>query len=65
MSVTIDDATHLESIVAGLSVFAEVSVANDLALVAVVGDRYGADPRRIHRVVRALQGHPAAPGVAG
>ena len=34
VSVTIDDRTHLESIVAALSTFAEVSVSNHLALVA-------------------------------
>ena len=43
---------------AGLSAFAEVSVARDLALVAVVGDRYGADPAAFCRVVRALEGIP-------
>ena len=58
VSVTIDDRTHLESIVAALSTFAEVSVSNHLALVAVVGDRYGADPTAFSRVVKALQGLP-------
>ena len=58
VSVTVDDVTHLESIVAGLSAFAEVSVAGDRALVAVVGDRYGADPTAFCRVVRALEGVP-------
>ena len=58
VSVTIDDRTHLESIVAALSTFAEVSVSNHLALVAVVGDRYGADPRAFSRVVKALEGLP-------
>ena len=58
VSVTVDDATHLDGIVAGLSAFAEVSVARDLALVAVVGDRYGADPAAFGRVVAALSGVP-------
>ena len=58
VSVTIDDRTHLETIVAALSTFAEVSVSNHLALVAVVGDRYGADPMAFSRVVKALQGLP-------
>ena len=58
VSVTIDDRTHLESIVAALSTFAEVSVSHHLALVAVVGDRYGADPMAFSRVVKALQGLP-------
>ncbi len=58
VSVTIDDRTHLESIVAALSTFAEVSVSNHLALVAVVGDRYGADPTAFSRVVKALHGLP-------
>ena len=58
VSVTVDEVSHLESIVAGLSAFAEVSVARDLALVAVVGDRYGADPAAFCRVVSALEGVP-------
>jgi aspartate kinase len=58
VSVTIDDATHLEAIVAGLSAFAEVNIANDLALVAVVGEGYGTDPGAFTRVVRALEGIP-------
>jgi aspartate kinase len=58
VSVTIDDRTHLDAIVAALSTFAEVSVSNHLALVAVVGDRYGADPMAFSRVVKALQGLP-------
>jgi aspartate kinase len=58
VSVTIDNVTHLESIVGGLSAFAEVSVVHDLALVAVVGDRYGTDPSAFTRVVRALEGIP-------
>jgi aspartate kinase len=58
VSVTVDDVTHLGSIVAALSAFAEVSVAPGLALVAVVGDRYGADPAAFCRVVRALEGVP-------
>ena len=44
VSVTIDDRTPFYGIVAALSTFAEVSVSNHLALVAVVGDRYGAEP---------------------
>jgi aspartate kinase len=58
VSVTIDDRTHLESLVAALSAFAEVSVSNGLALVAVVGEGYGADPTSFTRVVRALEGLP-------
>lgn len=58
VSVTIDDRTHLDSIVAALSTFADVSVSNHLALVAVVGDRYGADPSAFSRVVKALEGLP-------
>jgi aspartate kinase len=58
VSVTIDDATHLEGIVSGLSAFADVSVASELALVAVVGEGYGTDPRAFTRVVRALEGIP-------
>jgi aspartate kinase len=58
VSVTIDDPAHLDGIVAGLSAFAEVSVAHDLALVAVVGEGYGADPSAFTRVVSALRGIP-------
>jgi len=58
VSVTIDNVAHLDAIVAGLSAFAEVSVVGDLALVAVVGDRYGTDPSAFTRVVRALEGIP-------
>ena len=58
VSVTIDDATHLEGIVSGLAAFADVSVASELALVAVVGEGYGTDPRAFTRVVRALEGIP-------
>ena len=58
VSVTIDDRTHLQDIVAALSEFAEVSVSNSSALVAVVGDQYGAGPAAFTRVVRALEGLP-------
>jgi aspartate kinase len=58
VSVTIDDLTHLDSIVAALSGFADVTVSHQLALVAVVGDRYGADASAFSRVVRALDGLP-------
>ncbi len=58
VSVTIDDTSHLEGIVSGLSAFADVSIASDLALVAVVGEGYGADPTAFTRVVRALEGIP-------
>lgn len=58
VSVTIDDRTHLESIVASLSGFAEVSVSGGLALIAVVGEGYSADPSSFARVVRALDGLP-------
>jgi aspartate kinase len=58
VSVTIDDRTHLDGIVAALSTFADVAVAHPLALVAVVGDRYAADPATFARVVRTLEGLP-------
>lgn len=56
VSVTIDDRTNLDSIVGALSTFAEVSVSNHLALIAVVGDRYGVEPQAFSRVVKALDG---------
>jgi aspartate kinase len=58
VSVTIDDRMHLQSIVAALSGFAEVSVSGGLALIAVVGEGYSADPSSFTRVVRALDGLP-------
>jgi aspartate kinase len=58
VSVTIDDRTHLESIVASLSAFADVAVSNQLALIAVVGEGYGTEPAAFSRVVRALEGLP-------
>ncbi|HEX7087032.1 MAG TPA: aspartate kinase [Vicinamibacterales bacterium] len=58
VSVTIDDRTHLDAIVAGLSAFADVSVTHPLALVAVVGDGYAGEPEAFARVVRALEGLP-------
>ncbi len=58
VSVTIDDRTHLNGIVAALSTFAEVSLSHPLALIAVVGDRYAAEPTAFARVVKALEGVP-------
>ena len=58
VSVTIDECRHLDAIVGALSAFAEVSVAHGLALVAVVGDRFGAEPGAFGRVVGALDGIP-------
>jgi aspartate kinase len=56
VSVTIDDRSHLSEIVSALSQVAEVTVSDQLALVAVVGDQYGAHPAAFGRVVRALDG---------
>src|SRR5690606_11234047 len=58
VSVTIDDRTHLDAIVEGLSAFADVTVTYPLALVAVVGDRYAGEPEAFARGVRALEGLP-------
>ena len=58
VSVTIDDRTHLESIVSALSTFADVSVSHPLALIAVVGDRYASEPAAFARVVKALETVP-------
>jgi aspartate kinase len=58
VSVTIDDRTHLDPIVAGLSAFAEVSVAHERALLAVVGERYDAETGGFSRIVRALDDVP-------
>jgi aspartate kinase len=58
VSVTIDDRSRLEAIVADLSAFAEVSTTEDMALVCAVGERLRTDPALSPHVVGALEGLP-------
>jgi aspartate kinase len=58
VSVTVDDRRRLEAIVEELSVFAEVAVEPDMALLCAVGDRLRADPAIAGRVVSVLEEVP-------
>ena len=55
VSVTIDDRTHLESIVAALSTFADVSVSEHLALVGSRRRPLRRGPGAFSRVVRCAR----------
>jgi aspartate kinase len=54
VSLTIDDARHLDEICAALLPFAEVNVEADQAIVCVVGDNLRSTPRVAARVFGAL-----------
>ena len=56
VSVTIDDPSRLDQLVAELSKFAEVSTEPDMALLCVVGERLHDDPMLFPQVVGALGG---------
>ena len=56
VSVTIDDPSRLDQLVAELSRFAEVSTEPDMALLCVVGERLHDDPMLFPQVVGALGG---------
>jgi aspartate kinase len=58
VSVTIDDCDRLDEIVRDLSTFADVSIADDMALVCAVGERLRVDPLLSAKVVGALEGIP-------
>jgi aspartate kinase len=58
VSVTVDDRRHLDAIVEALSVFAEVSVEPEMALLCAVGDRLRAEPAIAARVVGVLEEVP-------
>lgn len=58
VSVTVDDATRLDDIVAALREFAEVNVESGLAILCAVGDNLRGDPRIAARVIGALEGFP-------
>lgn len=54
VSLTIDNAAHLEAIAAELREFAEVDIEQDKAVVCIVGDNLRWQPGVAHRVFRAL-----------
>jgi aspartate kinase len=54
VSLTIDNAAHLEAIATELREFAEVDVEQDKAVVCIVGDNLRWQPGVAHRVFRAL-----------
>jgi aspartate kinase len=54
VSLTIDNAAHLEAIATELREFAEVDIEQDKAVVCIVGDNLRWQPGVAHRVFRAL-----------
>ena len=58
ISVTIDDASRLEMLVAELSAFAEVRVEHDMAILCAVGDGLRRDPRLATRILGSLEHFP-------
>jgi aspartate kinase len=56
VSVTVDDDSSLDGIVAALREFAEVNVESGLAILCAVGDNLRSDPRIAARVVASLEG---------
>jgi aspartate kinase len=60
VSVTVDDTRALDAILGELSVFADVSREDGLAIVCAVGERLRTDARLATRVLGALEGLPLA-----
>jgi len=58
ISVTIDDASRLEELVNELSVFAEVRVEHDMAILCAVGDGLRRDPTLATRILGSLEHFP-------
>lgn len=58
VSMTVDDDTQLDTIVASLKEFAEVSVEREMAILCVVGDGLRADPTLAVRLFGSLEGLP-------
>ena len=56
VSLTIDDARHLDSLVVDLSQLGDVSVERNRGIVALVGAGLGADSEAMARALGALQG---------
>jgi aspartate kinase len=58
VSITVDDRRNIEAIVAALSVFSQVAVESEMALVCAVGDRLRTEPETAARVVGVLEEVP-------
>ena len=58
VSVTIDDASRLDGIVASLQTFASVAVEREMAILCAVGDNLRTDPTLPVRVLGSLEGVP-------
>jgi len=58
VSVTVDDARHLDQIVEALSEFAQVSVERHMSLLCAVGDRLQDEPEIAARVIGVLEEVP-------
>jgi aspartate kinase len=58
VSITVDDRRHIDAIVAALSVFSQVAVESEMALVCAVGDRLRTEPETAARVVGVLEEVP-------
>ena len=58
VSITVDDRRNLAAIVEALSVFSEVAVESEMALVCAVGDRLRTEPETAARVVGVLEEVP-------
>ena len=58
VSITVDDRRNLDAIVQALSVFSEVGVESEMALVCAVGDRLRTEPETAARVIGVLEEVP-------
>jgi aspartate kinase len=58
VSVTVDDARHLDAIVRDLREFAQVAVERDMALLCAVGDALRGDATLAVRLLGTLEGFP-------
>jgi aspartate kinase len=58
VSVTVDDDSRLEPLVAALEEFATVCVERNMAILSAVGDSLRAEPRIASRVLAAIEEFP-------
>jgi aspartate kinase len=58
VSVTVDDARRVETIIENLRAFAEVSQEREMAIICAVGEDIHEDPRAFGRAVSALESIP-------
>ena len=58
VSVTVDDVSQLDGLVAALREFADVRVESSLAILSAVGDSLRAEPRIASRVLAAIEEFP-------